>query len=206
MPSELAAAEATGTFVKRLLKFVGSILLTVVLGWWAFRDTNWHEQWQSLRSANYWWLVPYLAILLLIHVFRTLRWGYLLSGLEKVKFRQLNQASGIGFMMLLLLPFRLGEFARPFLIAQRSSIRRSAAMTSVVLERIVDGISIAALLRILLFFIPQETSQIRYARWGANLMFTVFGGGLAFLLFALWHQARAVKLVRGSVGRLSPGL
>jgi len=87
MPSELAAAEATGTFVKRLLKFVGSILLTVVLGWWAFRDTNWHEQWQSLRSANYWWLVPYLAILLLIHVFRTLRWGYLLSGLEKVKFR-----------------------------------------------------------------------------------------------------------------------
>src|SRR5258708_31607719 len=119
-PTDPTSAPEMGTFVKRLLKFAGSVVLAVVLGWWAFRDTNWHEQWQSLRSANYWLLVPYLAILLIIHVFRTLRWGYLLSGMEKVKFRQLNQASGIGFMMLLLLPFRLGEVAPPFLIGQRS--------------------------------------------------------------------------------------
>ena len=59
-----------------------------------------------------------------------------LSGLEKVPFKQLYEASAIGFMMLIILPFRLGEFARPFLIAQRSGIRRSAAMTSVVFERI----------------------------------------------------------------------
>ena len=192
--------------MKRVLKFLLSILLTVVLGWWAFRDTNWHEQWQSLRSANYRWLVPYFAILLSIHVCRTLRWGYLLSGLERVRFRQLNEASGIGFMMLLLLPFRLGEFARPFLIGQRSSIRRSAAMTSVVLERIADGISIAVLLRLLLFFIPEDGESVRFARWGANVMFCVFAGGLAFLLFALWHQQRAVQLVRMTFGRVSPKL
>jgi uncharacterized protein (TIRG00374 family) len=206
MPFDLAAAPAMGSFVKRLLKFVGSVLLAVVLGWWAFRDTNWHEQWQSLRSANYWLLVPYFAILLTIHVCRTLRWGYLLSGMEKVKFRQLNQASGIGFMMLLLLPFRLGEFARPFLIHQRSTIRRSAAMTSVVLERIVDGISIAVLLRLLLFFVPDDTEAVRYARWGANAMFAVFAGGLLFLLFAFWHQQRAVRLVRLALDRVSTKL
>jgi uncharacterized protein (TIRG00374 family) len=206
MPFDLAAAPAMGTLVKRLLKLVGSVLLAVVLGWWAFRDTNWHEQWQSLRSANYWLLVPYFAILLTIHVFRTLRWGYLLSGMEKVKFRQLNQASGIGFMMLLLLPFRLGEFARPFLIHQRSTIRRSAAMTSVVLERIVDGISIAVLLRLLLFFVPDDTEAVRYARWGANAMFAVFAGGLLFLLFAFWHQQRAVRLVRLALDRVSTKL
>jgi uncharacterized protein (TIRG00374 family) len=192
--------------VKRLLKFLVSLLLTVVLGWWAFRDTNWQEQWESLRSANYWWLVPYFAILLTIHVFRTVRWGYLLSGMQKVKFRQLNEASGIGFMMLLLLPFRLGEFARPFLIGQRSSIRRSAAMTSVVLERIVDGMSIAVLLRVLLFFVHDDTESVRFARWGANAMFTVFAGGLAFLLFAFWHQRRAVQLVQVTLGRVSQKL
>ncbi len=192
--------------MKRFLKFLVSVLLTVVLGWWAFRDTNWQEQWQSLRSANYWWLVPYFAILLTIHVFRTLRWGYLLSGMEKVRFRQLNEASGIGFMMLLLLPLRLGEFARPFLIGQRSSIRKSAAMTSVVLERIVDGISIAVLLRVLLFFVRDDTEAVRFARWGANVMFAVFAGGLAFLLFAFWHQRRAVQLVRAALGRISAKL
>jgi len=192
--------------VKRLLKFLASVSLAFLLGWWAFRDTNWQEQWQSLRSANYWWLIPYFAILLMIHVFRTLRWGNLLSGLERVRFRQLNEAAGIGFMMLLLLPFRLGEFARPFLIAQRSSIRKSAAMTSVVLERIVDGISLAVLLRVLLFFVDDDSEAVRFARWGANGMFAVFAGGLLFLLFASWHQQEAVALVRATLGRVSPKL
>jgi len=192
--------------VKRAVKLLLSLLLTVVFGWWAFRDTNWKEQWDSLRSANYLWLIPYLGLLLCIHLLRTIRWGFLLSGIEKVGFRRLNEAAGIGFMMLLVLPFRLGEFARPFLINQRSSIRRSAAMTSVVLERIVDGIFIAVLLRILLFFVPRETETVRYARWGANVMFAIFAGGLAFLLFALWHQKRAVHLVKRTLGRVAPHL
>jgi hypothetical protein len=189
--------------VKRVLKFSLSLLVTVGFGWWAFRDTNWKEQWQSLQSANYLWLIPYAGTLVGVHLCRTIRWGCLLSGIEKVSFRRLNEASGIGFMMLLLLPFRLGEFARPFLIHQRSSIRRSAAMTSVVLERIVDGILIAVVLRVLLLFMPQETTAVR---WAANGMFAIFAGGLVFLLFALWHQRRAVGLVRAMLGRWAPGL
>jgi uncharacterized protein (TIRG00374 family) len=151
-------------------------------------------------------VLPYLGILTLIHICRTLRWGCLLSGMERVRFRPLNEASAIGFMMLLVLPFRLGEFARPFLIAQRSSIRRSAAMTSVVLERITDGLLVATLLRVLLFFIPGESAELRYVKLGSTLMFAVFGGGLAFLLFARWQHDRAVHLVRVTVGRFMPGL
>nr|WP_226994288.1 lysylphosphatidylglycerol synthase transmembrane domain-containing protein [Myxococcus hansupus] len=190
--------------VKRAVKLLASLLVTFIFMWWAFRDTDWATQLASLKSANYVWLVPYFGCLLAIHVFRTLRWGCLLSGLEKVPFRKLNEASGIGFMMLLVLPFRLGEFARPFLIAQRSGIRRSAAMTSVVLERIVDGLAVAAMLRVLLFFVPTETPEIRYVKLGSWLMFAVFGGGLAFLLFGLWQQQRTVALVRATVGRLAP--
>lgn len=192
--------------LKRVLKLAASLLVTAVLTWWAFRDTDWQEQWASLRGANYAWLVPYFAILVCIHLCRTVRWGLLLSGLERVPFRKLNEASAIGFMMLLVLPFRLGEFARPFLIAQRSGIRRSAAMTSVVLERICDGLFIATALRVLLFFVPNETAEVRYVRLGSTLMFGVFGGGLAFLLFALWHQDRAVALVRSTIGRVAPSV
>ena len=77
-------------------------------------------------------------------------------------------------------------------------------MTTVVLERITDGIFLAVLLRALLFFVPTETAEVRYVKMGANLMFAVFGGGLVFLLFAVWHQARAVQLIRSTMGRLSP--
>lgn len=192
--------------MNRAVKLFASLLVTVICSWWAFRNTDWHSQMTSLKSANYLWVLPYFVILTLVHLARTLRWGCLLSGMERVPFRKLNEASGIGFMMLLVLPFRLGEFARPLLIAQRSSIRRSAAMTSVVLERITDGMAIALLMRVLLFFVPAEVPEVRYVKLGANLMFAVFGGGLAFLLFALRHQASAVGLVRSTVGRVAPGV
>jgi len=192
--------------VKRFLKFLASLAVTIVFGWWAFRDTHWAEQWASLRSANYVWVLPYLAVLLLIHVCRTVRWGALLASQERLRFRALNDASAIGFMMLLVLPFRLGEFARPFLIAQRSNIRRSAAMTSVVLERIADGVFVALLLRGLLFLVHGDTTPIRLARYGANAMFLIFFGGFLFLLFAAWNHDRAVGLVRGTLGRVSPTL
>ena len=192
--------------MNRAVKLIASLLVTLVFSWWAFRDTDWHAQMTSLKSANYMWVLPYFGILTLVHVARTLRWGCLLSGMERVPFRKLNEASGIGFMMLLVLPFRLGEFARPFLIAQRSSIRRSAAMTSVVLERITDGMAVAMLMRALLFFVPADVPEVRYVKLGANVMFAIFGGGLTFLLFAVRHQASAVHLVRATVGRLAPGV
>jgi glycosyltransferase 2 family protein len=192
--------------VKRSLKLAASLAITLAFTAWAFRDTHWSEQWASLKAAHYCWLLPYLVVLSLIHVFRTLRWGCLLSGLAKVPFRPLNDASAIGFMMLLVLPFRLGEFARPFLIAQRTGIRRSAAMTSVVLERITDGVFVALLLRGLLFFVPSSAPDVRLVSIAANIMFAIFFGGLLFLLFAAWHHDRAVGLVRGAVGWASPKL
>lgn len=203
--------------MKRIGKLLLSLGISAICFWYVFKDTHWFSyvdpvlgpqpgMWDGLKSANYWWLIPYLGLLTAVHLCRTLRWGAWLSPLEKVPFKKLNEAAGIGFMMLIVLPFRLGEFARPFLIAQRSRIRRSAAMSSVVLERIVDGIIIAVLLRILLFFIPTETEDIRRIRLGANLMFAVFFGGLLFLLFALWQRDRAVRWVRATAGVVSPAL
>ncbi|MDP3501477.1 MAG: lysylphosphatidylglycerol synthase transmembrane domain-containing protein [Myxococcales bacterium] len=186
------------------VKFSVSLAITVGCLYLTFKDTRWPEMWGSLRSANYAWVAAYVLVLAVIHVARTMRWGNLLSGLERVPFKPLNEASAIGFMMLIILPFRLGEFARPYLIAERSKIRRSAAMTTVVLERIVDGIIIASMLRILLFFVPTDAPRIEEIALGSNVMFLVFGGGLAFLIVARWQHDRVVALMRTIIGKVSP--
>jgi uncharacterized protein (TIRG00374 family) len=193
--------------VTRWIKFVVSLLITGVCLWWTFKDTRWAEMWTALRSANWVILIPgYLVILAGIHFARVLRWGNLMSGLEKVPFGKLNEASAIGFMMLVILPFRLGEFARPFLIAERSNIRRSPAMTSVVLERIFDGLIIAVLLRGLMFFVPDDAPDIDRVRVGANLMFLVFFSGFCFLWLARWKHDLVVGLMRKVGGLVSASL
>jgi uncharacterized protein (TIRG00374 family) len=207
--------------LKRWIKLGLSLAITGVSFWWTFRHmwepsitcttpdctyTRWFDMWLSLKNANYVLLLPYLGVLTAIHLFRTWRWGNLLSGLEKVKFGPLNEASGIGFMMLIVLPFRLGEFARPFLIAERSNIRRSAAMTSVVLERIVDGIVMAVMLMVLAHSLPGDSADLAYVRAGANLMFLIFFGGLVFLLLARWQHDRTLGLLRALFSKVSPKL
>lgn len=186
------------------VKFIVSLLITGICLWFTFKDTDVEGMKNSLLTANWLWLLAYVGILGFIQVARTVRWGNLLSGLEHVPFKKLNEASAIGFMMLLILPFRIGEFARPYLIAQRSSIRRSAAMTTVVLERIVDGIVIAAMLRVLLFFVDPNAPNFEKVELGSNLMFAVFGGGLAFLILARWQHDRVIGLMRSVIGKVSP--
>lgn len=193
--------------MSRWIKLFVSIAITVVCLFWTFKGTNFDEIIGALKAAN--WvrlLFGYGACLAVIHFARTLRWGNLLSGIERVPFKQLNEASAIGFMMLIILPFRLGEFARPFLIAQRSNIRRSAAMTSVVLERIIDGLIVASLLWVLMLFLPADARNIGAIRTGAWMMFLVFGGGFVFLLIARWRHAFVVGLLRKTAGRIAAGL
>ncbi len=192
--------------VKRWIQFILSLVITIFCFWLTFKETRWLDMWVSVKSANWLWLIPYLAMLVVIHVARTLRWGNLLSGIEKVPFTALNDSSAIGFMMLLILPFRLGEFARPVLISQRSKIRKSEAMTSVVLERIIDGIFIAILLRTLLFFVPEQSAELTRVRWGGNVMFAVFFGGFLFLVLARWQEARVLAVLRAVAQPVSKAL
>lgn len=79
-------------------------------------------------------------------------------------------------------------------------------MTTVVFERIVDGVFIAILLRGLMFFLPEEGEGISRIRIGANLMFTVFFGGFLFLLLARWQPEWVVAALRKTMGRLAPHL
>jgi uncharacterized protein (TIRG00374 family) len=192
--------------VSRWIKLFLSLAVTAGALWLTFRGTDWQQMLAALRFANWWIIAAYLLVLAVVHVARTLRWGNLLSAQETVPFKPLNEASAIGFMMLVLLPFRLGEFARPFLIAQRSKIRRSAAMTTVVFERIVDGVAIATLLLILLVFIPDDAPDIGKIRIGGLGTFAVFFFGFLFLLLARWQHDRVIAALRALFGLVSSKL
>jgi hypothetical protein len=191
--------------VNKWLKFLLGIGISVASMTWALWDVDLEKTKVAVLSASWAKTVfIYFFFLLAIHIFRTLRWGNLLSGIENVPFKKLNEASAIGFMMLVVLPFRLGEFARPFLIAQRSNVRRSAAMTTVVLERITDILFIAVLLLALMFFLPDTARNYGVIQKGAIGMFALSVGGFAFLLLARWKHDPVVNLIRKIFGVLGP--
>lgn len=160
--------------------------------------------WKQMLHADMRWVLAYLAILFVVHFLRVVRWGILLEPLAKVTLSDLNKLGAVGFMILMILPFRLGEFGRPLLVARHLKVSRSASLASVVFERIVDGLAMALLLVILLWTAAPGGADGAWVKRGAMLVTVLFGGGLVALVFAVKMPAPTQALVRHTVGRLAP--
>ena len=92
--------------MNKWIRFGLGLAISVASMAWALKDSKLKETWAEVVASS--WgktLVIYFFVLASIHIFRTLRWGNLLSGIEKVPFKQLNEASAIGFMMLVCCRF-----------------------------------------------------------------------------------------------------
>ncbi|HET8732573.1 MAG TPA: lysylphosphatidylglycerol synthase transmembrane domain-containing protein, partial [Anaeromyxobacteraceae bacterium] len=190
--------------MKRFLQAVLGLSISAGALWLTLRGKDLGAIWTAARDADYRWLLPYVAILLLIHVLRTVRWGILLEPVAKVPFAKLNAVSAVGFMALMILPFRIGEFARPYLIAERPRIRVSATLSSVVVERVADGLFMAILLVLTLLGVPEGTPGLRFLRLGGLAVFGAFAGLLVFLVVAYRNRALAVRITHRVLDPLSP--
>jgi len=109
-----------------LLKTLLSILIGGLFIWLALRNVVWADLTTALASVDLFSIGGYFLLFTAFHLVRVHRWGLLLRPLEKVPFGRLFAVASVGYLFVLILPLRLGEFARPLLIADRSKIRVSA--------------------------------------------------------------------------------
>lgn len=192
--------------MKRLIQSLLGIGISVLAVYLTFRGKDFGAIWLAVQAGDYRYLPVYLASLGVIHLLRTVRWGILLEPVAKVPFARLNAVSAVGFTALLVLPFRLGEFARPYLIADRPRLRVSAALSSVVVERVADGIFAALLLLVTLFAVPEGTPHLGEIRKAGYVMAALFGGLLAFLAVAYRNRELAVRFSTGLLRPISAHL
>ena len=76
---------------------------------------------------------------------RSIRWGFLLPG-RRLPPLLLFRTLVIGLMVNDLLPLRLGELARIVLLARNASTPIGVSFASIVVERVLDGLALIALL------------------------------------------------------------
>ena len=97
---------------------------------------------EHLRDANYIWLIPALALYFLAVLFRAIRWRFLLMHIKAVPAIRLYSPVVVGYMANNLLPVRLGEFVRAWFFSEREGVSKSAALGTVLLERVFDGVGL----------------------------------------------------------------
>ena len=150
---------------------VASLLLVLF-----FRGMDWAALGRSLRDARPGYLLGLVAVTVVVYAARAWRWGGLLAPLGRVPFPDLFSATMVGFAAGLLVP-RAGEIVRPWLVSRRHPIPTSSGFATIVLERLVDLITVLVLFGLYLFVLPAPEAQVGGARMDAILV----AGGLAAL-------------------------
>ncbi len=180
--------------------FIVGLLVSAALLWYALRGLDWTEIQSALQGANYWWLVPGVVIYFVSVWFRAWRWGFLLRSSKRVSANRLFPVVVIGYMGNDILPFRLGEVLRAYVLWRREKINIGTTLTTAVLERLFDGLTMVLFVLFGLLFVPLSDflSQL------VIVASAVFVGALAVFLFLAARPDLLQRIARFVIERLVP--
>jgi uncharacterized protein (TIRG00374 family) len=123
-------------------------VLAIALVAWFLRDANLADVWLHVRAARLDLLGLGLAFVGATLWLRTVRWRYLLSPIGPTRFRTVFRAGVIGFAALAVLPARVGDLLRPYLVARQEGLPFAAAVATIVIERVLDLIAVLVLMAV----------------------------------------------------------
>lgn len=153
--------------------------------------------WEEIRHADVGLTVAAIVSMFVNLALRSVRWQYLLRPVGTATFGNVFRATSIGVAATFLLPARAGEFLRPYVLARRERFSAAAAFATVVLERVLDLLSVVLLLAIFLLFFDPGMSQRDTGLYGAVRAGGLFGLGTAVgllaVMFALAGRPEAVS-------------
>jgi uncharacterized protein (TIRG00374 family) len=149
----------------RRLRIGLGFLLGAVCLWIAFRHVSWPELAESLRAANYWWLLVYPVLATLLNIVRAEIWRALLKG--RAGAVEAFWAYSVGFLANNVLPLRLGEAARVAMLSLRCDIPVVEVAAAAGLERVLDLIAVLTILVGILPFIAPTPDVQRAIVWTA---------------------------------------
>lgn len=96
---------------------------------------------ESLRQAQYGYLVPALVLYFAGVGIRAVRWHFLLRSIKPISTGSLFRTVVIGYMANDILPARMGELVRAYVLGQSENVSKASTLITIVVERVFDGLT-----------------------------------------------------------------
>ncbi len=180
--------------MKRYLLGIGISLLVII---WVLRGVDWRLISASMGKVQWAYVFLYIPLLLFIQFLRSFRWQVLLQPLMKTGQKTLFPITCLGCMGILILPARSGELIRPYFLSKQEAISMSAALATIVVERVLD------VLIVLAFFIVLGFSDIMplWVRQAGYMTMALVGGIVLFLFLLIGKESWVMKVAERILAR-----
>lgn len=140
--------------MKRYAQLLIGLLISAFFIWLVIPSLHLSEVLQALQDANYWWILPGVAVYFVGLWARTWRWHYMLRHLRPVPLRRLFPVVCIGYFGNNVYPLRAGEVIRSYVLKRKEAIPMTSSLATVIIERIFDGLVMLLFVFLALPFAP----------------------------------------------------
>jgi uncharacterized protein (TIRG00374 family) len=190
--------------VNRRTLFVLGFVISAVCVWWELREVRPAMIIDALRHSRGLGFLALMAVTLLGFWVRAFRWRWLINTERPLPVGALFSATMIGFMANNLLPFRLGEFVRPWVLSRRVKLSKSTLFATIVVERVVDMITLLGIFGVALWVHPiaSDTPAGRLTNAGAAALLGLCVGATAVLVMLERTPKLMARLIDGVAARL----
>jgi uncharacterized protein (TIRG00374 family) len=193
--------------MKRWQFWLGLLISIACIYFLVLPKQNFPQLWDSLRSANYLWLIPGIGVYFIGVWVRAWRLHYMMRPIKKVSVRTLFPIVCIGYMGNNIYPARAGELLRAYVIKQKEGVAISASLAIVIIERIFDAV-------VMMLFVFVNLPELAKLNGDSGVAGTIqelaivgtgvfFGALLVFLLAAMFPAVTA-RAVAWSIAHLTP--
>lgn len=180
----------------RKWKLLVGVLISLLCLVLAFAGVEWRRAGEALQRGDWRHLLPAGVAVLGYLLARASRWRILLG--SEVGLVDAFSIINIGYLISNVLPFRLGDPARAVAVSLDGRVKVSTALSTIVVERVLDMLTVVLLLTVTVPFV-EEAGWTRRAG--------LLGGGVGLIAIAtlVWLAVRpewSRRAFRWVLGRL----
>jgi uncharacterized protein (TIRG00374 family) len=184
-----------GTSIMDLIKswrFWIGLVITIVCLALAFQGIQLDKLAQSFGQFNWVWLPVLILTFLASYFGRAFRWQALFYP-SRPRWTRVLSTLNVGYFLSNITPARIGDLARAYLLGTLENIPVARALSTVVVERTLDGLTVVVFLIVLLPFIPNLPPE--FVNGGLVLGATGIGLLVLLAVVSLQHE-RGVAFLR----------
>lgn len=172
----------------KLLKTVPGLLISVFFLWWTFRGFDTADL-KSVRFAVPAWIAGVVLFSIAGYTVRCVRWWWMLRSV-KSRFSDCARIFMTSLAANNILPLRIGDVMRIFTYAPDLNATPSTVLSTVILEKLLDVFSLAALFTITMHGGRAVSPKLRT---GAEVGLAISAAGLLVLVFGAHTLKRPLQ-------------
>ncbi len=154
---------------------------------------DWREFGASLARVNYLYLIPAVACIVASYYCRALQWRYVLRGVRRLRSYPLFRITMIGYLANTILPARLGEVVRSYVLARKQSLSKGTTFGSVIVTRLLDGAILFLILAGFAILIPAKIAGVKA---GGTTGFIIYVALVSFFVLFYFNRGAATSIIK----------